>query len=112
MRYIPDFRIRKKSGTSPSLFQNPGDISSFYVLPEMSLPSLRTSYQILFGLDTDGRRPHLLFGINAFSYNPNVPVLDAIKMKSCMLAVQDQLQKVYFPMRVTLQFQGKGGKNV
>lgn len=74
------------------------DVSAFF----------KDSYQILFGLDTDGRRPHLHFGVNAFSFNPDVPVLDSAKMKSCMLAIQDHLQKVYSPMGVTLQFQGKG----
>ena len=52
--------------------------------------------------------PHLHFGVNAFSYNPLVPVLDQEKMKEYMLAIQDYLRKSYFPMSVTLQFQGKG----
>lgn len=74
------------------------DISEFF----------KDSYQVLFGLDTDKKIPHLHFGVNAFSYDPLVPVLGQEKMKEYMLAVQDYLRKAYYPMSVTLQFQGKG----
>ena len=74
------------------------DVSAFF----------KDSYQVLFGLDTDKKIPHLHFGVNAFSYDPLVPVLDQEKMKEYMLAVQDYLRKAYYPMSVTLQFQRKG----
>lgn len=67
----------------------------------------KDNYQVLFGLDTDKKIPHLHFGVNVFSYNPLTPVLDQEKMKEYMLTIQDYLKKAYH-MSVTLQFQGKG----
>lgn len=68
-------------------------------------------YQIFFGLDTDGHSPHLHFGVNAFSYHPDYPILDDERMHKKMSDIQKFLMKKY-GMGVTLQFKGKGRKNV
>ena len=69
------------------------------------------NYQIMFGLDTEGR-PHLHFGVNAFSYHPDSPVLSEELMHNYLKQLQDYLQNHYPTMTVTLQFLGKGERNV
>lgn len=71
-----------------------------------------SEYQILFGLDTDQGRPHLHFGVNAFSYHPDLPVLSEEKMLNYLTQLQNYLKKIYPAMTVTLQFLGKGEQNV
>lgn len=66
-------------------------------------------YQILFGLDTIGQNPHLHFGVNAFSYRPDDPILNHSRMSQYMLGIQEYLKRNYPYHTVTLQFQRKGG---
>jgi len=71
-----------------------------------------SDYQIMFGLDTDQGRPHLHFGVNAFSYHPDHSVLSETKMHNYLIQLQEYLKKCYPNMTVTLQFLGKGEQNV
>lgn len=71
-----------------------------------------SEYQVLFGLDTEKGRPHLHFGVNAFSYHPDAPVLSKDKMYPCLVYIQQLLEKLYPNKTVTLQFQGKRGNYV
>lgn len=64
-------------------------------------------YQIVYGLDTDEGRPHLHFGVNAFSYHPEIPVLTPKSMQDYLMYLQKELQHWYPSKNVTLQFQGK-----
>ena len=67
-------------------------------------------YQILFGVDTGN--PHLHFGVNAYSYHPDHPVLSEEKMQDYLILLQSYLQNHNPDSTVTLQFLGKGGQNV
>lgn len=66
-------------------------------------------YQIVYGLDTDEGRPHLHFGVNAFSYHPDIPVLTPESMQDYLTNLQRELQHRYPSKNVTLQFRGKKG---
>lgn len=89
------------SWTHQSLLQLASDVSKGFAW----------NYQIMFGLDTEGR-PHLHFGVNAFSYHPDSPVLSEELMHNYLKQLQDYLQNHYPTMTVTLQFLGKGERNV
>ena len=67
------------------------------------------NYQIIYGLDTEERNPHLHFGVNAFSYHPDVPILSTELMHNCLINLQNLLEQWYPHRTVTLQFQGKKG---
>lgn len=69
-------------------------------------------YQIMFGVDTGQGRPHLHFGVNAFSYHPDSPVLSEELMHNYLEQLQNYLQNHHPNMTVTLQFLGKGERNV
>ncbi len=70
-------------------------------------------YQILFGVDTEGgSNPHLHFGVNAFSYHPEHPVLSEELMHDYLKQLQIFLQNHYPTMTITLQFLGKGERDV
>lgn len=69
-------------------------------------------YQILFCVDTEPGNPHLHFGVNAFSYHPDSPVLSEKLMQNYLSQLQQFFQHNYPYLTVTLQFMGKGGKNV
>lgn len=69
-------------------------------------------YQILFGLDIAEGNPHLHFGVNAFSYHPDHPVLSEDGMYTYLTQLQEYLRNHYPNWTVTLQFLGKGGRNV
>lgn len=69
-------------------------------------------YQILYGLDTEKGNPHLHFGVNAFSYHPDHPALSEEIMHVYLEQLQTFLQNHYPAMTVTLQFLGKGERNV
>ena len=66
-------------------------------------------YQIVYGLDTDEGRPHLHFGVNAFSYHPDIPVLTPESMQDYLTNLQKELQHWHSFKNITLQFQGKKG---
>lgn len=65
-------------------------------------------YQILYGIDTKKGNTHLHFGVNAFSYHPDHPVLSEEMMLDYLTQLQKYLQKHYSHMTVTLQFLRKG----
>lgn len=65
-------------------------------------------YQILYGIDTEKGNTHLHFGVNAFSYHPDHPVLSEEIMLDYLTQLQTFLQSRYPHMTVTLQFLGKG----
>lgn len=69
-------------------------------------------YQILYGIDTEKGNAHLHFGINAFSYHPDHPVLSKETMHGYLTQLQTYLKRYYSPMTVTLQFLRKGMKDV
>lgn len=69
------------------------------------------TYQILFGLDAEKSpnmkcRPHLHFGVNAFSYHPQILPLTKEYMQRYMNDLQELLSRKY-ANNVTLQFQNK-----
>ena len=66
-------------------------------------------YQIVYGLDLDKGNPHLHFGLNTFSYYPDIPVITPKLMEDFLIYLQNELKKWYPPKTVTLQFQGKKG---
>lgn len=68
-----------------------------------------SEYQIIYGVDMEERNPHLHFGINAFSYHPDHPVLTPEFMHSCLENLQNILRRWYPCETVTLQFRGKKG---
>ena len=103
-----------------SFYQNPQKIWHFILtfsrrwrldnllnLGELISSYFKNDYQVLCGLDTLGQNPHLHFGVNAFSYNPSIPVLDHNRMKACMAHIQKELSLLYYLETITLQFQGK-----
>lgn len=68
-------------------------------------------FQVIFGLDTQDKnkkrcRPHLHFGINAFSYYPDIPPLTKDKMMVYIEEISDLLRRNY-SKNITLQFQNK-----
>ena len=66
-------------------------------------------YQIVYGLDLDKGNPHLHFGLNTFSYYPDIPVITPKLMEDFLIYLQNELKKWYPRKTVTLQFQGKKG---
>lgn len=70
------------------------------------------NYQILFCIDTEPGNPHLHFGVNAFSYHPDTPVMSEKLMREYVRQLQQFLQQTYPHLTVTIQFMGKGEKNV
>lgn len=68
-------------------------------------------YQVLFGLDEKSRNPHLHFGVNAYSYHPDQPVLSAEKMESYIEELWQSLSRDY-SCDVALQFQEKRCRHV
>lgn len=69
--------------------------------------SLSPQYQIVYGLDIDKGKPHLHFGINAFSYHPDTTVLTPEYFQGCLVYWQNKLAEWYPHKTVTLQFRGK-----
>lgn len=67
-----------------------------------------SKYQILYGVDTEKGNTHLHFGVNAFSYHPDNPVLSEEIMLDYLTQLQTYLQRCYPHMTVTLQFLEKG----
>ncbi len=65
------------------------------------------NYQVFYGVDYVGQHPHLHFAVNAFSYNPQVPLLNRQNMLDYTTYIQEKLSNAYYPSTVTLQFQGK-----
>lgn len=68
-------------------------------------------YQVLFGLDEEGMNLHLHFGVNAYSYHPDRPVLSAEKMEFYIKELQQSLSWDY-SCDVALQFQEKRCRHV
>lgn len=66
-------------------------------------------YQVFYGLDTKGHSSHLHFGVNAFSYHPDTPVLTDEKMRNYIISIQNLLFFRYPGRTITLQYQGKKG---
>lgn len=60
-------------------------------------------YQILFALDLKGT-PHLHFGVNAFSYHPDSPILSKEIMDSYLKSIQERLSVQYPTMSVALLY--------
>ena len=61
-----------------------------------------TSYQILFGVDTEQGNAHLHFGVHAFSYYPDYPILSEEAMHNYLTQLQNDLRCRYPHMTVTL----------
>lgn len=61
-------------------------------------------YQILFGVDYDKKIPHLHFGMNAFSYRPDIPQLSETEMHGCLVYIQQMLQGRHPNKTVTLKY--------
>lgn len=66
-----------------------------------------SDYQVLFALDLEGAAPHLHFGINAFSYHPDTPVLSEEIILTYLEHIKYLLSLQYPNMTVTLIFKGK-----
>lgn len=66
-------------------------------------------YQVMYGLDKEKGNLHLHFGVNAFSFYPDNPVLSPERMHGMMKHLQNFLSVRYPAKKVTLQFQGKKG---
>lgn len=66
-------------------------------------------YQVLYGLDTEGHAPHLHFGVNAFSYHPDSPILSEERLRTYLSMIEDLLLSQFPGRTFTLQFQGKKG---
>lgn len=62
-----------------------------------------SEYQILFALDLKGT-PHLHFGVNAFSYHPDSPILSKEILDGYLKNIQEQLYRQYPNMTVTLLY--------
>lgn len=69
-------------------------------------------YQVLFGLDLEGTTPHLHFGVNAFSYHPDTPILSEEIMDYYLRHIQSLLSKQYPNMTVTLLYNLKKGTKI
>lgn len=77
----------------------------------VSVADFFPGYQVLFGLDDESRNPHLHFGVNAYSYHPDQPVLSAKKMEFYIKELQQSLAWDY-SCDVALQFQEKRCRHV
>lgn len=62
-----------------------------------------SEYQILFALDLKGT-PHLHFGVNAFSYHPDSPILSKEILDGYLKNIQEQLYRQYPNMTATLLY--------
>lgn len=63
-----------------------------------------SDYQVLFALDLEGAEPHLHFGVNAFSYHPNAPILSEEIMDNYLKQIQNLLSEQYPDMTITLLY--------
>ena len=63
-----------------------------------------SDYQVLFALDLEGAAPHLHFGVNAFSYHPDIPILSEEIMDCYLKHIQNLLSQQYPNMTVTLLY--------
>lgn len=106
----------KKSETA-SHYSSPRKIWHFYItfleawkqtaLLEIGVQTAKlfsTDYQVIFALDLEGRELHLHFGVNAFSYHPDTPILSDKIMSEYLKYIQTLLSQQYPDKTVTLIF--------
>lgn len=73
----------------------------------------REKYQSLWGVDySPGTTPHLHFGINAFSYHPDIPPLSETEMHGLLENLLRHLQQLYPSKTVSLIFKERSGSYV
>ena len=90
-------------------FLRPQNHTELLCLAEQISLVFFADYQVLYGLDTEKHGPHLHFGVNAFSYHPDTPILTKEKMRDYLITIQSIIFSQYPGQTVTLQFQRKKG---
>lgn len=66
------------------------------------------SYQIIYGLDTESTNMHLHFGVNAFSYHPDIPTLSKDTLTRYINSIEYILLQNYPQQSITKQLRKKG----
>ncbi len=116
---IPGLSVTEqfKKSEAASHYSSPRKIWHFYVtflevwkqtvLLEIGIQTAKlfsADYQVMFALDLEGREPHLHFGVNAFSYHPDTPILSDKIMSEYLKYIQTLLSQRYPNKTVTLIF--------
>lgn len=87
-------------------FQDVWPVTTLLQIAVQTAELFSPDYQVLYALDTE-RTPHLHFGINAFSYHPDSPVLSKEIMDNYLNHLHNLLSGQYPNMTVTLLYKGK-----
>ena len=85
-------------------FQKEWDSRSLISMAVWVSVIFREKYQSLWGVDYSPGTPHLHFGINAFSYHPDIPPLSETEMHGWLEDLRGRLQQLYPDKTVSLIF--------
>lgn len=114
--YVEQFRMSEQLSHQESLqyiwhfvvsFQRLSNKDTFFGLACQIASLFKNHYQIIFALDTKGSKFHLHFGVNAYSYFPDYPVLSSECMMDYIKNIQNLLSLLYPTASISLQFQNK-----